>query len=69
VEISQYNVEFVPRRKIKSQALTYFIVEWTDSGLRGVDELSDHWVIYFDRSYTLQGAMDGVVLIPLKVMS
>jgi hypothetical protein len=32
VEISQYDVEFIPRQAIKSQALTYFIVEWTDSG-------------------------------------
>jgi hypothetical protein len=42
VEIGQYDVEFVPRRAIKSQALADFIVEWTDSGLRGIDELPDH---------------------------
>jgi hypothetical protein len=34
VEISQYDVEFIPRRAIKSQALVDFISEWTDSGLR-----------------------------------
>jgi hypothetical protein len=33
MDIGQYNVEFVPRRVIKSQALANFIVEWTDSGL------------------------------------
>jgi hypothetical protein len=33
VEIGQYDVEFIPRQVIKSQALTYFIAEWTDSGL------------------------------------
>jgi hypothetical protein len=33
VEIGQYDVEFVPRRMIKSQALMDFIMEWTDSGL------------------------------------
>jgi ribonuclease HI len=32
--------------------------------LRGIDELPDHWVIYFDGSYTLKGAGAGVVLIP-----
>jgi hypothetical protein len=64
VEIGQYVVEFIPRRVIKSQALTDFIVEWTDSGLHGVDELPDHWVIYFDRSYTLEGAGVGVMLTP-----
>jgi hypothetical protein len=40
-----------------------FTVEWTDSGLCGVDELPDHWVMYFDRSCTLKGAGAGVVLI------
>jgi hypothetical protein len=43
VKISQYDVEFIPRRAIKSQALAYFIAEWTDSNLRGIDELLDHW--------------------------
>jgi hypothetical protein len=64
VEIGQHDVEFIPRRVIKYQALTYFIAEWTDSGLRGVDELPDHWVMYFDGSYTLKRAGASVVLIP-----
>jgi hypothetical protein len=64
MEISQYGVEFIPRRAIKSQALMDFITEHADSGLRGVDELPDHWVMYFDGSYTLKGAGAGVVLIP-----
>jgi hypothetical protein len=64
VEIGQYDVEFIPQRAIKSQALMDFIAEWTDSGLQGIDELSDHWVMYFDGSYILKGAGVGVVLIP-----
>jgi hypothetical protein len=64
VEISQYDVEFIPQRTIKSQTLMDFMAEWTDSGLRGIDELLDHWVMYFDGSYTLKGAEAGVVLIP-----
>jgi hypothetical protein len=64
VEIGQYDIEFVPRWVIKSQALADFIAGWTDSGLRGIDKLSDHWVMYFDGSYTLKGAGAGVVLIP-----
>jgi hypothetical protein len=47
-----------------SQALTDFIAEWTDSCMRGIDELPNHWVMYFDRSYTVKGAGVGVVLIP-----
>jgi hypothetical protein len=42
VEIDQYDIEFIPRWVIKSQALTDFIAEWTDLGLRGIDELPDH---------------------------
>jgi hypothetical protein len=42
VKIGQYDVEFVSRRAIKSEALVDFIVEWTDSGLRGIDELPGH---------------------------
>jgi hypothetical protein len=64
VEIGQYDVEFVPWRVIKSQALTDFIAEWTDSGLQDIGDLPDHWVIYFDGSYTLKGVGAGVVLIP-----
>jgi hypothetical protein len=63
IEIVQYDVEFILRRTIKSQALADFITEWTDSGLRGIGDLPDHWVMYFDVSYTLKGAGAGVVLI------
>jgi hypothetical protein len=64
VQISQYDVEFVPRRAIKSQALVDFITEWSDAGQRGIDELPDHWVMYFDGSYTIKGVGAGVVLTP-----
>jgi hypothetical protein len=64
VEIGQYDIEFVPLWMIKSQALTDFIAEWTDSGLQGIDELPGHWVMYFDGSSTLKGAGADVVLIP-----
>jgi hypothetical protein len=64
MEIGQYDVEFVPRRAIKSQALVDFIAEWTDSDVRGIGDLPDHWVMYFDGSYTLKGVGAGIVLIP-----
>jgi hypothetical protein len=63
VEIGQYDVEFIPRWVIKSQALTNFIAKWTYSGLRGISDLPDHWVMYFDRSYTLKRAGAGIMLI------
>jgi hypothetical protein len=33
VEIGRYDIEFIPRRAIKSQALANFIAEWTYLGL------------------------------------
>jgi ribonuclease HI len=66
LEIGQYDVEFIPRQTIKSQALMDFITEWTDSILQSIDELLDHWVMYFNGSYTLKGAETDVVLIPPK---
>jgi hypothetical protein len=42
MEIRQYDVEFVPRWAIKSQALADFFVEWTDSDVRGIVDLPDH---------------------------
>jgi hypothetical protein len=42
VEISQYDIKFVLRWAIKSQAFTDFIIEWTDSDFRGIDVLPDH---------------------------
>jgi hypothetical protein len=66
MEIGQYDIEFIPWWAIKSQPLTDFIAEWMDSGLRGIGYLPDHWVMYFDGSYTLKGAGAGIVLIPLE---
>jgi hypothetical protein len=55
VEIRQYHVDFVPRWAIKSQVLIDFIIESTDSSMRGKNVLPDHWVIYFNGSYTSEG--------------
>jgi hypothetical protein len=66
VEMGQYDVEFIPRQTIKSQSLADFTAEWTDLGLRGIDELPNHWVMYFDGSYTFKGARAGVVFIPAE---
>jgi hypothetical protein len=64
MEVGQYDVEFIPQRVIKSQALADFIAEWMDSGLRDIDDLPDHWVMYFEGSYTLKGVGVGIMLIP-----
>jgi hypothetical protein len=42
MEIGQYDIEFIPRRAIKSQALADLIAEWMDSDVRGIGDLPDH---------------------------
>jgi ribonuclease HI len=41
-----------------------YLAVWTDSGLWDIDKLLDHWVMYFDGSYTMKDAGADVVLIP-----
>jgi ribonuclease HI len=41
-----------------------FIPELMNAGLWGIGELPDHWLMYFDGSYTLKGAGADIVLIP-----
>jgi ribonuclease HI len=55
-----------PGRQLSLKHSHIFIAEWTDLSLRGIDDLPDHWVMYFDGSYTLKGAGAGVVLISLE---
>ena len=60
-------VTFVPRKAIKAQALADFITEWTDGSHRQQEDAEEHcWDMFFDGSYTLQGAGAGVVLISPK---
>jgi hypothetical protein len=61
VEIGQYDVEFIPQWAIKSQALETSLQNGQIQ--QGIDELPDHWVMYFDGFYTLNGAGAGVVVI------
>jgi hypothetical protein len=40
-----------------------YLAVWMDSGLWDIDKLLDHWVMYFDGSYTMKDAGADVVLI------
>ena len=62
VELGQYDVEFVPRTAIKSQALADFIAEWTNPEPEEKEQNPESWTMYFDGSYTRQGVGAGVVL-------
>ena len=56
-------IDFMPCHMIKSQALTNFIVEWTDMQTPVLVEHPEHWTMYFDESLNLDGAGAGVYFI------
>jgi hypothetical protein len=65
VELGTLNVDFTPRKAIKSQALSNFVAEWTEIQLPTPDAILNHWKMYFDGSLKLDGAGAGVLFISL----
>ena len=63
VELGALNINFTPRKAIKSQALADFVVEWTEIQQPLSDIILNHWKMYFDGSLKLGGANAGVLLI------
>jgi hypothetical protein len=51
-ELSEFKLEFCPRQAIKSQILTDFVFEWTDTQQPPPTEKPEHWKMYFDGSQT-----------------
>ncbi|XP_062206189.1 uncharacterized protein LOC133908077 [Phragmites australis] len=64
VELREFDIQFVPRMAIKSQALVDFMAEWSSFEPEHEQQLEadEHCTMHFDRSFTLKGAGAGVVL-------
>jgi hypothetical protein len=65
VELMGYDVKFVPRAAIKSQALTDFVAEWTEVQAATPEISHEYWTLYFDGLVMVPGAGAGVVLVSL----
>jgi hypothetical protein len=63
VELRALNINFAPRKAMKSQALADFVAEWIEIQQPTPDALLDHWKMYFDGSLKLDGAGAGVLFI------
>jgi hypothetical protein len=63
VELGKFDLEFCPRQAIKSQILTDFVSEWTETQQPPPTEKPEHWNMYFDGSLNLEGAGVGVLFI------
>ena len=66
VELGALNIDFTPRKAIKSQALADFVAEWIEIQQPVSSTILDHWKMYFDGSLKLGGAGAGVLLISLN---
>ena len=58
-----YNIKFVPRTAIESQALADFIAEWTKVQAPTPEIAHEYWTLYFDGSVMGPGAGAGVLLV------
>jgi hypothetical protein len=63
IELGALNINFKPRKAIKSQELVDFMAEWRENQLPTPTERPEHWVMYFDGLLKLKGAGAGVLLI------
>jgi hypothetical protein len=63
VELVALNIDFTPRKAIKSQTLMDFIAEWTELQQPTPYAILDYWKIYFDGSLMLGGVDTGVLFI------
>jgi hypothetical protein len=66
VELGEFDLEFCPRQAIKSQILTDFVSERTETQQPPPTEKPEHWKMYFDGSLNLEGAGAGVLFISLQ---
>jgi ribonuclease HI len=62
--LGEFDLELCPRQAIKSQILTDFVSEWTETQQPPPAEKPKHWKMYFDGSLNLEGA--GVLFISPK---
>ena len=78
IELSEYDLEFWPRKSIKAQALADFVAECTfqnqqrdeiqsapvgSSQLEGTERQEDIWSVYVDGSSAQEGAGAGILLV------
>jgi hypothetical protein len=67
VELMGETLAYAPRNAIKSQILTDFIVEWTDTQLLSLQIQDECWTLYFDGLVMKSGAGAGLLFIsPLR---
>jgi hypothetical protein len=62
-ELSQFDITYIPRTSIKSQALADFMADWIPSGQKERKETNQTWTLFMDGAWGQAGAGASVVLI------
>ena len=65
IELSEFDVQYHPYTALKGQAVTDFIVKFTNMKGQRVEE-HPQWIIHTDGSSNRQASEDGVVLHSLE---
>jgi hypothetical protein len=63
LELMGLNISYVPQMVIKSESLVDFVVEWIETQQPPPPVTQEHWSMYFDGSFTLNGIGGDVVLL------
>ncbi|KAL0462005.1 UNVERIFIED_CONTAM: hypothetical protein Slati_0088100 [Sesamum latifolium] len=61
VELSEYDISYLPRTTIKAQALADFISEMTEITIKEASQ-DQKWLLHIDGSSTAQGSAAGIVI-------
>ncbi|KAL0290132.1 UNVERIFIED_CONTAM: Ribonuclease HI [Sesamum radiatum] len=61
VELSEYDISYLPRTTIKAQALADFISEMTEMTIKDASQ-DQKWLLHVDGSSTAQGSGAGIVI-------
>jgi hypothetical protein len=66
LELMGLDITYILQTTIKSQALADFMAEWTETQQLPAPVTWEHWSMYFNDSFTLNGTGGGIVLISPK---
>ncbi|KAL0454553.1 UNVERIFIED_CONTAM: hypothetical protein Slati_0794500 [Sesamum latifolium] len=61
VELSEYDISYLPRTTIKAQALADFVLEMTEITIKEASQ-DQKWLLHVDGSSTAQGSGAGIVI-------
>jgi len=63
MELCPFSLNFQSRTTVKSQALVDLIAEWTNLNEPSSPDVSDHWSMFFDGSFNINGAGAGILFV------